>query len=70
MFSSMMKKFRYGDPSEIGFFRKYGNFLYFFAAWNLMGFVIWKSMSANQSTKDKDWGEKSGSKYFSTRVVC
>ena len=63
-----MRKYRYGDPTKVSFFRKYGNFLYFFAAWNLLGMVAWKSMSLNKKTTEESWEEKTSSK--STHFGC
>ena len=57
-----MKKYRFGDPSKSGFFRKYGNFVYFFTAWNLLGIIVWKSMSKNKSGTEEKWDEMSSSK--------
>ncbi|KAK7504837.1 hypothetical protein BaRGS_00003865 [Batillaria attramentaria] len=54
-----MRKYRYGNPTQHGIFRKYGNFIYFFAAWNLFGFVVWKTMTAQKRKEDKDWDSKS-----------
>ena len=61
-----MKKYRYGDPTKISFFKKYGNFLYFFAAWNLLGLVAWKSMNVKKKTVDETWDEKTSSKSTQT----
>lgn len=66
-----MKKYRYGDPTKISLFKKYGNFLYFFAAWNLLGIVVWKSMSVKKKTVDETWDEKTSSKARALKlVVC
>lgn len=54
-----MRKYRYGNPNQQGIFRKYGNFIYFFVAWNFFGVVIWKALGAQKKAHDKDWDEKS-----------
>ena len=57
-----MKKYRYGDPTKVGILKKYGGFLYFFAAWNMLGLVAWKAMSVNKQSKDENWSKMSSSK--------
>ncbi|PVD32300.1 hypothetical protein C0Q70_07733 [Pomacea canaliculata] len=59
-----MKKYRYGDPAKSGILRKYGRWIYFVVAWNLLGVVAWNALNVKKSKSDENWDSKSANQRY------
>ena len=60
-----MKKYRFGDPSTQGPFRKYSFLITFVLAWNMGGYALYKWQYKKAADKDPEFEMKTQSEYTS-----
>ena len=58
-----MKRYRFNSPNQT-LFAKYSKYLYFFAAWNVLGMVLFAKVSTKVQTENPEYDK------LSKRTIC
>jgi hypothetical protein len=58
-----MKRYRFNSPNQT-LFAKYSKYLYFFAAWNVLGMVLFAKVSTKFQNENPEYDK------LSKRTIC